>query len=371
MASVSGDTAATITARESLATETARPKQGYLASLDGWRAVAIFSVIQYHDGLYRLGPLSNGWLHEYGYLGVDLFFAISGFLICSRLIDEQRRTGAISLRGFYIRRSFRIMPAAWLFLCVYAMLSVANVLPRDWGGVVTSVLMVRNLWIIHASDTPAHWYTIHFWSLSVEEHFYLLLPALLVFAVRRRLLITGVIAALATLWTMAIYRFPRLQTEAVWLRTDERLSQLMVPAFLAVLLCDPRVRAAAVRCLRPWVAFLLVVAVAVAAIRIRTFGPLVVVFGFPLIVISTVLHPASWTTQLLELSPMRFVGRISYSLYLWQEFFFVMGHQRAAGPLAALQRFPFSYLAALAMALLSYHFVERPLIRIGHRIASR
>jgi peptidoglycan/LPS O-acetylase OafA/YrhL len=370
MGIVSGPIAADLEAGPAR-TEGARPKQGYLPSLDGWRAIAIFAVIQFHDGFYRFGPFSNRWLHEWGYQGVDLFFAISGFLICSRLLDEERKNGVISLRGFYIRRSFRIMPAAWLYLGVYAVLSLANVLPRDWGGVVTSFSMVRNLWIAHAGDTPSRWYTIHFWSLSVEEHFYLLLPALLVFVVRRRLFITGTIAALATLWTLIIQRYPSLQSEAVWLRTDDRLSQLMVPAFFAILLADQRVRDAVLRWLRPWVAFAFIAVVMLIAPHIRTAGLLATIIGFPLLVISTVFHPSSWTSRALELPPLKFVGRISYSLYLWQELFFVLGHQRATGLLSVLQYAPWSYLATFTMALLSYQFVERPLIRIGHRIASR
>ena len=345
-----------------------RPKQGYLPALDGWRAIAIFAVIQFHDGLYHVGPLSNRWLHTWGYLGVDLFFAISGFLICSRLLDEQRRKGAISLRGFYVRRSFRIMPAAWLFLCVCALLSLANILPRDWGGLVTSLLMLRNFWVAHAGDTPAHWYTIHFWSLSVEEHFYLLLPGLLVLLARRRqLLVTGGFAAITSLWTLAIYRYPHLQTQDVWLRTDERLCQLMVPAFFAILLTRESVRDAAKRLLHPWVAFLFVLVTSLISLHIRTVGPFAIIIGFPLVVIATVYHPRSWTTQVLELPLLKYVGRISYSLYLWQELFFIMGHDRARWPLSALQYAPFSYLAAFALAIASYYLVERPMIKVGHR----
>ena len=370
MTILSGATAAEV--KNDLIAEAAitRPKQGYLPALDGWRAIAIFAVIQFHDGLYQLGPFSNRLLHTWGYLGVDLFFAISGFLICSRLLDEQRRKGAISLRGFYIRRSFRIMPAAWLFLGVCALLSLANILPRDWGGLVASLLMVRNFWVAHAGDTPAHWYTIHFWSLSVEEHFYLLLPGLLVLLARKRqLLVTGIFAASTTLWTLAIYRYPQLQAPDVWLRTDERLCQLMVPAFFAILLTRESVRDAVMRLLRPWVAFVFVLLTSVIALRIRTIGPLAIIIGFPLVVISTVYHPQSWTTRVLEMSWLKYIGRISYSLYLWQELFFIMGHDRAGSPLSVLQYAPFSYLAAFAMAVASFYLIEKPMIKIGHKFA--
>lgn len=371
MAVLSGPLEADVKSDLSSVVEGARPKQGYLPALDGWRAVAIFAVMQYHGGIYRLGWFSNRWLHEQGFLGVDLFFAISGFLICSRLMDEDRRRGSISLRGFYIRRSFRIMPAAWLYLAVYSLLALANVLPRDWGGLLSSLLMVRNFWAVHVGDAPTFWYTIHFWSLSVEEHFYLLLPGLLVLVPRgKRLAATGVVSVLSTIWTLAIYHFAALQTREVWLRTDERLCQLMVPAFLAIFLTNKNARDAVGRWLHPWVAFLFVALASVTGNYIHTLHLLAIIIGFPLIVISTVYHPQSWTTRILELPWLRFIGRVSYSLYLWQQMFFFLGHQQAAWPLSVLQHSPLSYLAALTLAVLSYQFIERPLIKIGHRVAS-
>jgi len=95
----------------------------------------------------------------------------------------------------------------------------------------------------------------------------------------------------------------------------------------------------------------------------------VISVGFPLIVISTMLHAESISSRILELWPLRFVGHISFSLYLWQQMFFASGHTTAAWPLSALQIFPFNYLAAFACAIASYYLVERPLIKVGHRLA--
>jgi len=348
---------------------TSSPKQGYLPTLDGWRAVAILAVIQYHGGLYQAGWLSNRFVHDNGFLGVDLFFAISGFLICSRLLEESRTRGYFSLRGFYIRRCFRILPAAWSYLLVCAILSCAKIIPVDWGGILTSLLMVRNLWVGVAGDTPTHWYTIHFWSLSVEEHFYLLLPGLLVIARGKKMAVTAAAALLTTVWTLTIVRMVHLQTPGVWLRTDERLSSLMVPAFFAVLLAGERVRGIVVRWLHPWVAVLVFCLVYVAGLSIRTLQPLEVIYGFPLLIISTIYHPLSWSGRVLELRPLRFVGHISYSLYLWQQLFFLFGHQGARWPLSLFQHFPINYIAALAVAIGSYYLLEKPCIRLGHRIA--
>src|SRR5580698_4073479 len=116
--------APTIASAPQPAASSSRPS-GYLPTLDGWRTIAILSVMFCHDSVHRLGPISTAWLHEHGNLGVDVFFAISGFLICSRLIIEEDTQGVISRRNFYIRRAFRILPAAAVFLAALLILKAA------------------------------------------------------------------------------------------------------------------------------------------------------------------------------------------------------------------------------------------------------
>lgn len=157
-------------------------KSGYLPTLDGWRAAAIIAVLLDHTLEYsplRCYPKLMNFAHT-GPNGVSLFFAISGFLICSRLLEEEGAFGRISLRGFYIRRACRILPPALFYLIVIAVLSVCGLIvvsPGEWFG---SAFFFRNY-------LPGDWisrgwggYTVHYWSLAVEEHFYLLWPAALV-----------------------------------------------------------------------------------------------------------------------------------------------------------------------------------------------
>jgi peptidoglycan/LPS O-acetylase OafA/YrhL len=349
-------------------------KSGYLPSLDGLRAVAILSVICYHDRVHRFGILSTSWIHQYGSLGVDLFFAISGILICSRLLEEERVSGKISLRGFYIRRLFRIFPPAWLFLFTYLGLSLLRQLPIDIGGVVTSFLMVRNLWVHVAGDVPRTWYTIHFWSLSVEEHFYILLPGLLVLFRNKRAFVLALLSCAVMVWITIVFHYPFLQTQGFTLRTDMRLDALLIPATFAVLLTRPEIRGFAVRWLHPWLAALAFVGVfvlfqSVPSRLVNGAAGFVISIGFPLVVIATTLHPRSISCRILEWSPLRFVGRISFSLYLWQQLFFPNGHTPGAWPFSIVQRFPMNYVAAFACAIASYYLVERPMIRVGHRLA--
>ena len=154
----------------------------HVRTLDGWRAVAILLVMANHVGASvrevlpeRLRPVLNEQvLINLGFLGVHVFFGISGFLITRRLVDETRRNGRISLRAFYLRRAFRILPAAWLFLSVMGVLAIARVLPISRAHWLAALLGYANYTYGERS-----WYLGHFWSLAVEEHFYLLWPTLL------------------------------------------------------------------------------------------------------------------------------------------------------------------------------------------------
>src|SRR5271166_3415100 len=92
------------------------PVRHYIPTLDGWRAIAILLVMLHHDIVHRLGPFNTTWGYEHGLVGVDVFFAISGILICTLLLEEEKQTGGIDLRSFYIRRAFRILPPAFLYL---------------------------------------------------------------------------------------------------------------------------------------------------------------------------------------------------------------------------------------------------------------
>ena len=138
------------------------PSKDYRPTLDGWRAIAILLVMFEHCGgaLFEPGgrfpnPTWFG-ISQHGVFGVDLFFGISGLLICGRLLDENDRTGGISLRSFYTRRVFRIIPPAFAYLATIALLAIVGVIvvsPREW---LASLFFSRN-YILMPPD--AGWYT--------------------------------------------------------------------------------------------------------------------------------------------------------------------------------------------------------------------
>jgi peptidoglycan/LPS O-acetylase OafA/YrhL len=346
-------------------------RSNYLPSLDGWRAIAILWVLEGHSALWTLGPFSNGWLRDTDSRGVQLFFALSGFLICTRLMREEERYGSISLRSFYTRRLFRIQPAALIYLLVVTALTVFGAIPHFWRGIIGSLLMVRNMY--PTALPPGFWYTAHFWSLAVEEHFYLLLPGFLVLFRRSRLaLLLGTAVALEV-WRMVVLSTPQLQSGVQWQlaqRTDMVMGGILLGSVFAVALSHERLRRLAVSLLRPWVALLYTTFVFVEVQRHHSsLMQMSLISVYPLLIVATVLHSESLLGRFLELAPVRFLGRISYSLYLWQQLF--TNGEEHPNPHSLYAHTLLCWCASFACAIASYYLIETPLIRRGHKIAKQ
>ncbi|MBD0319060.1 MAG: acyltransferase, partial [Gemmatimonadetes bacterium] len=301
-----------------------------IPALDGWRGIAIAMVVAAHTAspLYHAGVLPPEWVRVVylGGHGVGLFFGLSGFLICTRLLDECRATGRVRLGEFYLRRAFRILPPALVYLAVVGVLGRLGVLPvdpREWWA---ALLLFRNYVPVFFPGGAGR-YTGHFWSLAVEEHFYVLVPLLLAWGRTRGL--GRVLAAAAV--TVAVWRYFDLRHGwgARWLglapytaeyRTDIRLDALLWGGALAVLLHDPRWRARAARLLRPAV-WGCAAAVYAALVALSWPGHLWGALLVPALLAGTVLHPDARAARVLGWAPLGWLGRISYSLYLWHILF--------------------------------------------------
>lgn len=351
---------------------------GYVPTLDGWRAVAVLAVIAYHDQLRRIGPVSDSFLHANGALGVDLFFAISGLLICGRLLDEETARGHISLRDFYVRRACRILPPVLAYLAAIGVLGLTHSIQLPVAAWLSSLLFVGNYYYVHVRYAEVSLYTNHLWSLALEEHFYLLIPGLLCWLPRRRVTMLAGLTIASLGYAMWIYTHPVLWDamggSASGFRTEVRIHALLFPALLAVLLRNARFRRLCTVAIPPAAVVFLLVVVAMnvlPAIGLRWLTLAVIPVGFPLMVLATVLHPQGLLARALEWRPLRWVGRLSYSLYLWQQLFFIDMHEscRATGVLGAMQGKWWSLLPAMVLAAASYYLLERPFIRLGHRLA--
>jgi len=144
----------------------------YYPQLDGLRGIAILVVIGSHIILYTS---SEKFIN--GNIGVEIFFVLSGFLITTLLLKEKLMNNKVSFRNFYIRRGLRILPVAYLFLIILIFLNCCFNLNISFGSLFASALYIKNLHINYVGN----WYNAHFWTLSIEEQFYIIFPFLLIY----------------------------------------------------------------------------------------------------------------------------------------------------------------------------------------------
>lgn len=353
--------------------------KGYIPTLDGWRAVAILGVLLCHGAaeFFGEGGLFPNWrllaIAYRGSHGVDLFFGLSGFLITARLLEERRRCGRIDLRRFYARRAFRILPASLTFLAVLAALTLAfpmGVEPWEWRS---CLLFARNY---VPGSVHQGWYTGHFWSLSAEEHFYLLWPALLcawAVAPKRAAKRTATLLLSVAAWAEIephVHLLDRILPGVFPPeRTDLRLDGMLWGCWLALVLADPsRREALRSRLGRPGVRIALVIGFLATSLEIIPVSGRLGAALIPTLLAATVLHPHSRAGRLLDWAPLRWLGRLSFSIYLWQQLFLLPARARGYAPLGRWQEWPLNVPALFACATLSYALIERPMVRLGQRL---
>lgn len=307
--------------------------------------------------------------HDYGKLGVDLFFGISGLLITSRLISERKIAGQISLKHFYLRRAFRILPAAFAYLIVICLLTVLGVFRVHPLDLLAGVFFFANY--VHPT-LPYFWYVGHFWSLSVEEHFYILWPGSLRLAgLRFGLFLSGGLAMAFAAWRTLDSHFHWIS--ASWLlgnsaRTDYRADALLWGCAAAFALQSPAIKNLLSRLLPKFWPVIAVLAIAALSVfRPTAYIPLVALM-VPTLMVYTLLYPQRLMGKVLETAVLRQIGRWSYSLYLWQQLF-LTNHEWLPKP-SILQMFPLNVALTFLCAYLSFRFIERPCIAIGNRIIS-
>jgi peptidoglycan/LPS O-acetylase OafA/YrhL len=333
--------------------------------LDGWRAVAIALVLVHHvvQGFYASQDAYAADITRYGAFGVDIFFGLSGLLITRLLLEEWNSTGSFHLQQFYVRRAFRILPPVFVFLAVYT----AAGMSKSTAEVVSSLLFFRN----YVPSRLTGFGTGHLWSLAVEEHFYLIWPGLLALLGSRRSRHTAAWLALGFgIWRMvesqlATPLFPEVPSH---FRTDLRLDALLWGCLVAFLLDGAKEREQFAKQTRLpyWLG-----AVALAIFCLRYYSPatsLGVALLIPVILAGTLVHPQWIISRVLSWGPLAWLGRISYSLYLWQELFLTPGWEPTS---QWWRHWPLNLLASLGAAILSYYLVEKPLIRVGRTLAAR
>ena len=337
----------------------------YRADIDGLRAVAIVPVLLYHAEVAGVGG---------GFVGVDVFFVISGFLITSLILAEIREE-SFSILQFYARRARRILPA--LFVVIAATLAVGSVLllSTDFSDLVrsalSSVLFVSNVYLWSSSSYFASAAEmkplLHTWSLAVEEQYYIFFPALLLFVIRRGRSVAGVLLViLAASFGLSVWAVPRAP-EAAFFLAPTRVWELLVGSLLALGVVPPLAGRAGREVVGA--AGLALIVASVLAFDEQTPFPGVNAL-WPCLGAAMVIHAeGSAVGRLLSTRPLVFVGLVSYSLYLWHWPLIVFARYEGWFTGAPLETAAV-LAASFGLAVASWRLVELP-VRRSRLLADR
>ncbi|MHB1518960.1 MAG: acyltransferase family protein [Acidimicrobiales bacterium] len=354
------------------------------SALDGIRAFAVLAVIAYHAGI----PWTGG-----GLLGVDVFFVLSGFLITSLLCRELTRSGTVRLGRFWAQRARRLLPA--LFITILGVAGYCYVFRHSLdltsirGDAIATLLYVAN-WHFIVSDqgyftlSAAPSPLLHTWSLAVEEQYYLVWPLVALFVVRRwstrALARTAAVGALASAVLSVSLYAAGFSINRIYYGTDTRAQALLVGSFLGAVGAHATDRFSIVparwvstaRSRLVWTIPGLVGAVGLGWAWHAVGGqdPFLYEGGFLLValaagavILTCVTVPRSSLARFLSLTPLVFIGRISYGLYLYHwPLFLAIDHAHTG--LSGIRLLGARLAATFAVAVVSFRFVEEP-IRTG------
>jgi peptidoglycan/LPS O-acetylase OafA/YrhL len=344
-----------------------------IAHLDGWRGISISTVVIGHliDQRYNAGfnQILQSITRLLSLWAVDIFFVISGFIITKMAIREYISSGRFSVRDFYVRRFFRIVPPFFIFLALAAFAMKESVIIEQYRAVIAAMAFTCNL-----EYMDCHGIVGHTWSLAYEEQFYIVFaPLFALFAAYARRVFVAILLILLLLPFLHFALGPGdfLQTAA---RLAPSFSFIGAGAIGAVY--EGQIERSSKGNMGGWISS----AAAVSVLLILLSEVLVVVpgnslaghirtslsyVGLPacfLWLIGSSLYQPNLFARILVVRPLLFVGMISYSLYLWQQLFtlprefYVLENLFVAAPLMAVA------------AVLSYYLIERPSVRLGKRL---
>lgn len=339
-----------------------------IPALDAMRAIAVFLVIFYHFGFERVP----------GGLGVLIFFVLSGFLITWLLVKENDRTGEISLRGFYLRRALRIFPAFYCFWLGTVLLLALTGRRIDWPHAVSAVFYTSNYY--QGILKPADSFVSHTWSLAIEEQFYLLWPGVFYLFrkdLRRLSLLVGGIVVFTWAWRWLLQFALHVDQSYIYRAFETRMDHLMVGCLLALMLRRGTLDHFFQQfCRFSWLPFVPATLLLISAC-IYGRSPLYRdAIGFvvePLLVavllVQLIHFSATPLWKWANAPVLRWLGRISYSLYLYQQITLHPAH-RLLGKFPVVIQLTAGIAFTIVMASASFYFVEKHFLNLKQKFAS-
>lgn len=351
----------------------------YMPGLDGIRAIAVIAIIIYH--------LNPQWLTG-GFLGVDTFFVISGYLITSLLLTEYHNTGKIELASFWLRRFKRLIPAV-LFLVMGVLVLTLIFMPTEIQKVradsIAAIFYVSNWWYIMQNVDYFEQFAVqplkHLWSLAIEEQFYLVFPivllALITFLRRvKPIRIAFSVLLIISMVTMMVLYVPNENVARVYFGTDTRIQTLLMGVLLALVWPPFQLKAKVNYTMRMMIDTVGLGALVILFIcfkfvsetnSVLYYGGFFLISAVTLLVIASSVHPSGYFAKFLGNKLFTYIGSRSYSLYLWHYPIIVLiHHQFVQGQIPTLVYVVEILLMAL-MAEFSYRFIEQPFRREGFK----
>ncbi|MFC9773811.1 acyltransferase family protein [Paenibacillus chitinolyticus] len=350
----------------------------YMPGIDGLRAISVLAVIAYHFNLK--------WAKG-GLLGVEVFFVLSGYLITDQLLWELKTQRKISFLHFWIRRIRRLLPAMVSMLLVVALglnLIDPSRMQTLRGDFLSSVFYVNNWYLIFhqvsyfesfGPPSPIG----HLWSLSIEEQFYVIWPLLLFFLVRLlgrrgRLAVCILLGAAVSAVAMALLYVPGTDPSRVYYGTDTRAFAILIGAALAVVWPSWRLTdriSSGARLLLDLLGAVAMLILFIMMNRTNEYDSSLYPVGFlflsvvTAVIIAVLVHPASQLGSILAAKPLRWIGKRSYSLYIWHYPVIILSSPAANVGEPGFVDILLQLTLIFMLSALSYRFVEEPIRRGG------
>jgi peptidoglycan/LPS O-acetylase OafA/YrhL len=349
-----------------------KPDVKAIPSLDGIRAISFMLVFLSHAGLGHIVP---------GGLGVTIFFFLSGFLITTLLRSEYEGTGTVNLGHFYLRRALRILPPFYLILAAAAFLTAA-IEPDalDPRAIAAQALHLSNYWTILFTNVGIPIGTGVYWSLAVEEHFYLVFPLLFLtvqrYRARNQAAVLLSICLAVLIWRLLLVFVYASPTDRTYLATDTRIDSILFGCVLAVCgnpVLDEsswrRTSTVAAATLLSLSGLVLSLVVRDNHFRESLRYTLQGISLMPLFAVA-IRHHRSWVVAWLNWQPVQLLGRLSFVLYLCHVIVIELAERYLPGVMPA-RRNAVALVVSVAIAMTVRELVERPCARLSARFRAR